>query len=103
MWNAATPGSNSRCEPTVSLKCKRPRGALSHKVLKAGALGTGWGRGCMASLEGSQSSLWVYLYLQHPFLLFQKGDPSSPKFIRGGFPTPLIKYCRQPHDSWLHL
>lgn len=90
--------------PTVSLKCKRQR-SPSHKALTAGALGMpgGGGGGPTSSLEGSQSGLWVYLCLQHPFLLFQRGDPSSPKFIRGGFPTPLIKYCRRPHDSWLHL
>lgn len=90
--------------PTISLKCKR-QWSPGHKALTAGALGMpgGGGGGPTSSLEGSQSGLRVYLCLQHPFLLFQRGDPSSPKFIRGGFPTPLIKYCRRPHDSWLHL
>lgn len=87
--------------PTISLKCKRVWNP-DHKTLTAGALGM-LGAGATSSLEGSQSSLWVYLCLQHPSLLFQRGDPSSPKFISGSFPTPLIKYCRRPHDSWLHL
>lgn len=35
-----------------------------------------------------------------PFSLLQKGDSSSPEFVKGGFPT-LRKYYRWPRESHL--
>lgn len=89
--------------PTISLKCRRELSS-SNKVLTAGTAGMPEKRNeAFLTQDGSKSGLCIHLCPQHPFLRFQKGDPSSPKFIRGGFPIPLIKYYRQPHDAWLHL